>query len=48
MIEKSDKMDKVLKQVAKVLATNTNYAAMVAVPQYKGSTLKLHSAFTSQ
>ena len=33
-------MDKVLKQVAKVLATNTNYAAMVAVPQYKGSTLK--------
>ena len=26
MIEKSDKMDKVLKQVAKVLATNTNYA----------------------
>ena len=40
MIEKSDKMDKVLRQVAKVLATNTNYAAMVAVPQYKGSTLK--------
>ena len=40
MIEKSDKMDKVLKQVAKVLATNNNYAAMVAVPQYKGSTLK--------
>ena len=33
MIEKSDKMDK-------VLATDTNYAAMVAVPQYKGSTLK--------
>ncbi len=26
--------------MAKVLATNTNYAAMVAVPQYKGSTLK--------
>ena len=40
MIEKSDKMDKVLRQVAKVLATDTNYAAMVAVPQYKGSTLK--------
>jgi len=40
MIEKSDKMDKVLKQVAKVLANNTNYATMVAVPQYKGSTLK--------
>ena len=40
IIEKTDKMDKVLRQVAKVLATNTNYAAMVAVPQYKGSTLK--------
>ena len=40
MIEKSDKMDKVLRRVAKVLATDTNYAAMVAVPQYKGSTLK--------
>ena len=38
--KEADKMDKVLKQVAKVLATNTNYAAMVAVPQYKGSTLK--------
>lgn len=48
MIEKSDKMDKVLKQVAKVLATNTNYAAMVAVPQYKGKHPEVHSAFTSQ
>ena len=43
MIEKSDKMDKVLRQVAKVLATNTNYAAMVAVPQYKGSNGKKRS-----
>ena len=39
-VDELTKMDKVLKQVAKVLATNTNYAAMVAVPQYKGSTLK--------
>ncbi|MDC7286818.1 heat-inducible transcriptional repressor HrcA [Blautia schinkii] len=40
MIEKTDKMEKVLKQVAKVLASNTNYAAMISVPQYSGSRLK--------
>lgn len=40
MIEKTDKMDKVLKQVAKVLAANTNYATMVSVPQYSGNKLK--------
>ena len=40
MIEKSDKLDKVLKRVAKILAANTNYAAVVSVPQYKGSKLK--------
>ena len=40
MIEKTDKMEKVLKKVAKVLASNTNYATMVSVPQYSGSKLK--------
>ena len=40
MIEKTDQMDKVLKKVAKVLASNTNYAAMVWVPQYSGSRIK--------
>ena len=40
MIEKTDKMEKVLKKVAKVLAANTNYATMVSVPQYSGSKLK--------
>ena len=35
-----EKMDKVLKQVAKVLATNTNYATMISVPQYSGNKLK--------
>ena len=40
MIEQTDKMDKVLKQVAKVLATDTNYATMISVPQYSGSRLK--------
>ena len=39
MIEKTDKMDKVLKQVAKVLAANTNYATMISVRQYSGNNL---------
>ena len=29
---KSDKMDQLLKQAAKVLANNTNYATMVSTP----------------
>ena len=40
MIEKTDKMEKVLKKVARVLASNTNYATMISVPQYSGSKLK--------
>ncbi len=40
MIEKTDKMEKVLKQVVRVLACNTNYATMISVPQYSGSKLK--------
>ena len=40
MIEKTDKMEKVLKKVARVLASNTNYATMISVPQYSGSRLK--------
>ena len=34
MIEKTDKMEKVLQQVAKVLAINTNYATMISGPTY--------------
>lgn len=40
MIEKTDKLDKMLKQVAKVLASNTNYATMISVPQYSGNRVK--------
>ncbi|MDO4649591.1 MAG: heat-inducible transcriptional repressor HrcA [Eubacteriales bacterium] len=40
VIEKTDQMDKVLKRVAKELASNTNYATMISVPQYSGSRLK--------
>ena len=34
MIDKTDKMERVLKQVVKVLAANTNYASMISVWQY--------------
>ena len=40
MLEKTDKVDKVLKQAAKVLATNTNYATMVSAPMNHKNTLK--------
>ena len=40
MIQKQDKMDLVLKQVARVLATNTNYATMITAPQYHRTKLK--------
>lgn len=40
MIQKQDKMDLVLKQVAKVLANNTNYATMISAPQYHRTKLK--------
>ena len=40
MIQKQDKMDQVLKQVAKVLANNTNYATMITSPQYHRTKLK--------
>ena len=34
MIQKTDKLEKMLKQVVKVLATNTNYATMITGPAY--------------
>lgn len=40
MIERQDKMESVLKQIARVLAANTNYAAMVTAPQYHQSKVK--------
>lgn len=33
MIERTDKMEQVLKQVVKVLAANTNYATMISAPR---------------
>ena len=40
MIEKEDKMDHLLKQVAKLLAVNTNYATMVSAPAVHRNKLK--------
>lgn len=40
MLEKTDRVEKVLKQAAKVLAANTNYATMVSSPVSRGNTLK--------
>ena len=40
MLEKTDKVEKVLQQAARVLATNTNYATMVSSPINNRNTLK--------
>lgn len=40
LLEKEEKMETLLKQVAKVLANNTNYATMISAPRYQGSKLK--------
>ncbi len=40
MIERTDKMENVLKQVVRVLASNTNYATMISVPQGTSNRLK--------
>lgn len=40
VIQRQDKMELLLKQMVKVLATNTNYAAMISGPQYHRTKLK--------
>ena len=40
MIEKTDRLEKVLKQVVRVLASNTNYATMITGPTYHQTKLK--------
>nr|WP_302135441.1 heat-inducible transcriptional repressor HrcA [uncultured Schaedlerella sp.] len=40
MLEKTDRVEKVLKQAAKVLAANTNYATLVSSPVNRRNTLK--------
>ena len=40
MLQKTDRLEKMLKQVVQVLASNTNYAAMIAGPTYGQTRLK--------
>ena len=40
ILEKTDKVERVLKQAAKVLAANTNYATLVSAPVNRRNTLK--------
>lgn len=40
LLEHEDKMESILKQMAKMLAVNTNYATLVSAPQVKGNKLK--------
>ena len=40
MLEKADRMEQLLKQAARVLANNTNYATMVSSPMYTTNRIK--------
>lgn len=40
LIEKADKMERLLKQVARSLSDNTNYAAMISAPSYHVNRVK--------
>lgn len=40
LLEREDKMESILKQIAKMLANNTNYATMISAPVVKGNKLK--------
>ncbi len=40
LIQRVDRLELVLKQLARLLASNTNYATMISGPQYQGNKLK--------
>ncbi|MDE5967143.1 MAG: heat-inducible transcriptional repressor HrcA [Lachnospiraceae bacterium] len=40
LIERVDRLEEMLKQVAKILASNTNYATMVTAPHYQNTKVK--------
>lgn len=40
LIQRVDRLEHVLKQLARLLASNTNYATMISGPQYQGNKLK--------
>ena len=41
LIDKADKMERLLKQVARSLSVNTNYAAMISAPVIRPDTVML-------
>ena len=40
LIQRVDRVELLLKQMAKLLAVNTNYATMISAPRYRGNKLK--------
>jgi heat-inducible transcriptional repressor len=40
LLDKADRMENLLEQVTKMLAVNTNYAAMVTTPMYRSRKVK--------
>ena len=40
MVQRVDRLEDMLRQLAKILATNTNYASMVSTPHYKRAKVK--------
>lgn len=46
VIENTEKMEQVLKQAAKVLANNTNYATLVSAPDVNHNKVKFIQLFT--
>lgn len=40
LLQRVDRLEEMLKQVVKVLASNTNYATMITAPQYKDTKVK--------
>lgn len=48
MIEKTDRMERVLKQVVKVLASNTNYATLITGPYLSSQQSKIHSVIQAE
>ncbi len=47
MIQRVDRVELLLKQLAKLLAANTNYATLISGPSYSQTKLKIHPALQS-
>ena len=47
-IRRTDRLEKVLQQVVRVLASNTNYATMITGPSAASNQSKIYTAFQGQ